>query len=556
MTTRRSGKKQAPNPEIFEEKLRLAEEKLELQKERIAHAAERARTAEERLAHLQERLAQADERSQASTGRIRQELQDARLHAQQLTLELHRLEQKLRQTEERAEQAEEQLRQLSFRDQLTGLPNLRQFQEYLELTLDQVRRYRRTAALLLVDLDRFKVINHAVGMEAGDRLLVDVARRLEESARESDRVGRRGEDEFLVLLTDLSGGREPSQAAEAAARRLLNALSQPFTIQGQPLNLHATVGISLIPGDAENSAEALQHADNALYYAKELGGARYALYREELGRHQARRLTSGRELERALEAGEFFLEYQPIVRFNRARTMGILDPQKFQATLVGFEALMRWEHRIEGVVGPEYFLRVAEETGLIIPLRRWMIREACLHFKRWREKGLCVLLSMDLSPRQLLLQKDLVSVMVEEARRVGLKTRSLIVDIAEDFHREGAEFVEEMLREISEAGIGIAIDDFGTRLGSLARLHSKYTQIVKIAPDLVNRCTESNACLAAINLARSLELVPLAKGISTAEQARFLARNGCAMAQGNFFAAPVEAEAVLEMVRKRSTWKF
>ncbi|MEW6278542.1 MAG: EAL domain-containing protein [Candidatus Eremiobacterota bacterium] len=572
---------QGPPPDVLE-RLRLIEERLQVEQERSAQALQQARARinelesrvpqqaegpvleqlKEQLRLEQERSAQARRQVDEYQARVARLEQSARTTAgwgadrvEQLEMRLRTAQQKQKQAEELAEAAQEQVRQLAYHDALTGLPNLRQFEEFLEMTATQVFRYRRPAALLLLDLDRFKVINHAIGMEAGDGLLKEVAERLQTAARESDRVARRGEDEFLVLLTELSEHLEPAEAAEAAATRLLAQLAHPFSVQGQDLTLHATIGISLMPGDASRPQEAMQHADNALYRAKELGGNRIQIYEEELGRSQARRLTTGRELERALETNELFLEYRPIVKFGHSKTMGIVDSGKLHASLVGLEALVRWRHRVQGVIGPEDFIPTAEETGLITQLSRWMIREACQAFQGWRDPT-CTLLSLDLSPRQLLLQRDLVQVMAQEAQRAGLQPKTLMVDIAEEFHTEAAGAVEGVLREMSEAGIGVAIDDFGQRLGSLGRLDSRYTRIVKIAPELVATCTENNACLAVINLARSLGLVPFAKGVTTREQARFLARNNCEMAHGDFFSAPLKPEEVQQLLKQKPLWKL
>ncbi len=549
--------------EYTTEKLELTEAKLNDYKERLETAerkseddARKALDLEEQLHCLQKEHISLKETLQEKDEILRQEqlkLMDAQerqrqaeMRANQLELSLKKVQDKLSDYERRAQESDRETQRLAFQDSLTGLPNLNLIKQYLDFTIKQVVRYGRPAALLVLDLDRFKVINEAMGFKAGDELLVRVSERLQAAIRESDALGRRGEDEFLILLSELTGSGEiapgsPHQLeytrhnVEMVVGRIVESLSRPFTVQGQKFYIHTSIGISLCPGDAQTPQEMLEHADSAMYHAKETGRNRYQFYTADLHKKHERRLTMDVQLRQALEKSEFQLHYQPIVQLQKGN----------KARMIGVEALVRWAHRIEGLLPPEAFLPIAEETGLIVPIGQWVIQEACWQLYQWLTEGLSIFCTVNLSPRQLL-QADLVENLIRIVHESNIPPEALFVEIQEDVNILNPDLMDTVISDLGKAGIRIAIDDFGTGFSSLTRFNLTHTRILKIDPSIITDCDKNqqsaNVCLAAINLAKSLGLLPLAEGVETPSQAKFLHKAGCELAQGFLFSQPVPAQ--------------
>ncbi|MGE4199666.1 MAG: EAL domain-containing protein [Vulcanimicrobiota bacterium] len=571
------------------ERLSLANERSELLNQRAQQFEERARTAEEKLRHQEDDLktasanvarlqaeceeyqtrfrsyqAQTEERlSTADNVEVKvkevwAKVREAETRANQAEVQLQKAVARLKEYEQRANESDRETQRLAFQDTLTGLPNLNLMRQYLDFTVKQVTRYGRASALLVVDLDRFKLINDAMGFKAGDELLMRVSERLQAAIRESDAIGRRGEDEFLILLSELYTGEENvgeakkreiiEQNIAIVVRRVTEGLARPFTIQGQKFYIRASIGVSVCPNDAESAQQMLEHADSAMYHAKENGRGRCVFYNSDLHRLQERRLTLDSQLRVAMEKNEFELHYQPIVEVAKGR-----------AAMVGVEALLRWNHRIEGTLYPEYFLPAAEESGLIVHLGKWVCQQACWQLSKWIQQGLRIFVSVNVSFRQML-QADLAETFLQSVQEFQLPPELLFVEIAEGVNAERADLVEEVVTSLGKAGIRIAIDDFGSGYSSLSRFDLNHTKILKIDPSIVSGCPREkqsvNICTAAISLAQSLGLRPLAEGVENAAQAKFLAKAGCQFMQGYFFQAPAPPEAITQLAIDKKVWKL
>ncbi len=449
-------------------------------------------------------------------------------------------EERLRQAEERFRAAEElmeraqELQRKASQDELTGLANLPHLRQVLDFNLQQVLRYGRTSALLLIDLDRFRIINEALGFRAGDELLVQVAARLATTVRGSDLLARKGEDEFLILLSELN---DPGQS-ELVAQRVLNLLHAPFTVQSLPLHVGASVGISLAPKDAQATFEMLEHADAALFHAKEGGRGRFCVYSEGLQERLRRRLLVETHLHEALERNQFRLLYQPIVDLTTR-------------DVVGVEALLRWTDETLGPVEPGEFIPVAEESGLIVPIGDWVLRECCGQMKSWKEAGVDVFVDVNLSRRQLL-HADMAVSFLQTVREAELEGRDLVVDVSED-HYTSDPRVRSVLAELGQGGVRIAIDDFGTGLSSLKSIRLSTTKILKLDRTFVAGIPENrqylSICVAVVKLAESLNMRSLAEGIESEKQFEYLRKNDCHLGQGFYFSPPVPPEEIAPLVK-------
>lgn len=469
---------------------------------------------------------------------------------------LQEAEERHRQADELLAEAEEKLRQAAelqpqtHEDQLTGLPNAAVLRHHLDFMVEQVNRYGRSAALLAVDLDRFRFINEALGFRTGDELLRQVAERLKSMMRGSDVVARAGEDEFHVLLSELSSDNDkykPAEElrnliksrAEAVAKRVLDALAKPYEIQGQTLHLSSSIGLSLAPGDALSAEEMLEHADAALYSAKELGRARCQVYSEDIQERLRRRLLLENQLHTGLREGQFKLFYQPIV---------LLDSRE----VVGVEALVRWDHPEMGRLMPREFLPIAEESGAIVPLGDWILGEACSKLKQWRNDGMNLFIDVNLSPRQLL-QADMAATFLKTVEDSALRAKDVMVDVGEHVYTLDPR-VRAVLDELGESGVRIAIDDFGTGLSNLKAIRLTQTKIIKLDSTFVAGIPANrqylSICVAVVRLAASLNMRSLAEGIETEKQYEYLHKNECHLGQGFYFSPPVEPEKIPALVRE------
>jgi diguanylate cyclase (GGDEF)-like protein len=431
--------------------------------------------------------------------------------------------------------ADVQLAHQALHDPLTGLPNRTLFVDRLELALARAKRLQKSVAVLLLDLDRFKVVNDSLGHEAGDRLLVELAARLQSVLRPGDTVARFGGDEFTILCDEISGERDVVVIAE----RVAEAVSAPFFLHESEAFLTASSGIALAASEAR--AEALiGDADAAMYRAKERGRARYELFDEAMRARAVDRLETENALHRAIERGEFKVFYQPAVDLETGGAVAV-------------EALVRWDSPKLGIRSPDQFIHLAEETGLIVPLGGAVLREACRQWQRWNARGAgrTPRMSVNLSARQLG-QPDLVQTVASVLAETGMDPGSLCLEITESVVVEDTDAALVTLQALKEQGVMIGLDDFGTGYASLAVLKRLPVDILKVDRSFVSGLGSDPAdapiVSAVIGLAQELGLTAIAEGVETAAQVAELRAIGCRYAQGFYFARPQEAERLTELI--------
>ena len=443
--------------------------------------------------------------------------------------------------------AEQQLEQNAFYDALTGLPNRVLFMDRLEQTLERSKRQEDYLfAVLFLDLDRFKVINDSLGHAFGDRLLRAIARRLETCLRPTDTAARLGGDEFTVLL-------EISDISDALriAERIKRELSLPFNLNGQEVFTGASIGITLNTDDYSDPEDLLRDADLAMYRAKELGKGRYEMFDGTMLEQALTRLQLETELRRALEHQQFRVYYQPIVAFDTGR-------------LVGFEALVRWQHPQRGLLRPNEFLLVAEETGLISLIDQWLMRQACFQTRQWQERFSdsanlddALPISVNLSSAQFR-QPELSAIIHKILQETHFNARSLKLEITEKIIMANEASAINTLTQLRNLGLQIYIDDFGTGYSSLGRLSRFLIDGLKIDRSFISQIGVNQKNLEIIELmitlAQKLAVSVTAEGVETAEQLAQLKRLHCHYGQGNFFSQPLDAEAAETLLTSCPQW--
>jgi diguanylate cyclase (GGDEF)-like protein len=435
----------------------------------------------------------------------------------------------LRQERAALQQAQESaatIRHQAQHDALTGLPNRVLFAERVDLAMQA----GGDQAVLFIDLDDFKVVNDSLGHAAGDELLVAVARRLQASVRESDLAARLGGDEFAVLVQE--GG---VPLASTIAERIIAALRQPVAAGGMPILIQASVGIAAV-SEWRDTAELLRNADVAMYVAKEQGKGQFRVFEAAMHDRVRDRVGLEVELRRALEHGELVLAYQPLVSLA-------------DEAVVGVEALVRWQHPTRGLLSPGFFLPVAEETGLILPLGGWVLREACRQGREWVSScaGRPFRISVNLSGRQLH-DPDLVDQVVEALDESGLDPGALVIEITESTILRDHQAVAAKLQVLRGFGVGVALDDFGTGYSSLSHLQHLPVDQIKVDRSFVSGHDEVVA--AVLQLGRTLRLETVAEGVETRGQAERLRALGCQLAQGYHFGRPLDAAAFGELLAR------
>jgi diguanylate cyclase len=421
----------------------------------------------------------------------------------------------------------------ALHDPLTGLPNRTLFLDRLELALARARRSPGAIAVLVLDIDRFKIINDSLGHNAGDRLLMEAAARLQRVLRPGDTVARFGGDEFTMLCDDVAGEREAVLIAERVGR----AIAAPFGLDESEAFVTGSVGIALSSGPATRPESLIRDADTAMYRAKERGKGRYELFDEAVRARAVERLETENALHRAIERGELRLHYQPVVDLPDGRTRGL-------------EALVRWEHPARGLLPPAEFVPLAEETGLILELGRWVLREACRDAARWRRRG-PLQLAVNLSAHQLL-EAELVDSVHAALADSGLPPTDLCLEITESAVMNDTEGALSVLRALRAREVRIGIDDFGTGYASLSGLKRLPADVIKVDRGFVaglGTGGQDRAIISAVlGMADALGLVTIAEGVETARQADQLRAIGCRYAQGFHFAPPLPPDRVEELL--------
>ncbi|BAY62111.1 diguanylate cyclase/phosphodiesterase with FHA and GAF sensor [Calothrix brevissima NIES-22] len=440
------------------------------------------------------------------------------------------------------QQVEEKIRYQALHDLLTGLPNRLQFNHALDRALPDGGIPQESLAVMFLDLDRFKVINDTLGHTLGDLLLKLVAQRVQESLRIGDTVARWGGDEFTILLPQINSQEEVKQIAQ----KILKTLTAAFEIKGHELYISASIGIALFNDNSPDAETLIQHADAALYHAKDAGRNNYQFYTPSLSKRTPAFLTLEKSLRYALEREEFMLYYQPRVNI-------------ITGEITGMEALLRWQHPEMGLVAPNIFIPLAEESGLIVPIGEWVIRTACKQNKAWQDAGFPQLtIAVNLSPKQFR-QPNLVDTLTSILQETGLDPKFLDLEITESTAIEDLDFTRTVLYNLRQMGVYLSIDDFGTGHSSLSRLQLLPLHHLKIDKSFIQDLTTdqkvAHIVKAIVVLGQSLGLKLTAEGVEKPEELEFLRSINCEDVQGYLFYRPLAAQKITELLQKEQVKK-
>jgi diguanylate cyclase (GGDEF)-like protein/PAS domain S-box-containing protein len=424
-------------------------------------------------------------------------------------------------------ESQERIEYLAHHDPLTGLANRTLLADRLRIMIENARRYSLRLALLFVDFDRFKLVNDSLGHEIGDKLLKAVAQRMQSTVRQADTVSRVGGDEFIVLLSRIETAADAGRAAE----KLIAAVSEPYHIEQHELIVTASVGISIYPDSGKDASSLMRNADAAMYLAKAHGRNRYQFYSEDLTSVAAERLSLEHDLRGALARNEIFPVYQPQMELATGR-------------VIGAEALMRWKRAGQGLVSPASFIPVAEDSGLILSLGEYILRESCRQARQWHEhQGFQGTIAVNVSAVQFR-QNDFTDVVLRALEDTGLSPKCLELEVTESVVMHGVESVVQKMGILEDHGIKLAIDDFGTGYSSLSYLRQFSIDRIKIDQSFVRDLPGNGDAQAIIRamvaMGRSLGLRVMAEGVETEAQARFLQDVECAESQGYLYAKPME----------------
>jgi len=421
-------------------------------------------------------------------------------------------------------------------DSLTGLPNRSLLRDRIEQAIGKARRDNHLVAVVFVDLDHFKLINDSLGHHVGDRLLLEVADRLMACVRGHDSVARQGGDEFVIVLTEQYDENE----IISIVSRLLDAISQPWVDEGQEYGLSCSVGISCFPQDGDDPDALLRCADAAMYKAKASGRSTYHFFTPELNQAISERLELENSLRHALERDEFLVYYQPRIEVASGR-------------IVGAEALIRWNCPDKGLIPPDSFIPIAEETGLIIPIGQWILQEACRQNSAWQCAGLPpISISVNLSPIQFR-HAGLVDSVADALAQAGLDPACLELELTESFVMQDAERINIAMQSLKNLGVDIAVDDFGTGYSSLSYLKRFPVDRLKIDKSFVRDIDtdpdDAAIVRAIITLGHALGLKVVAEGVETRAHLEFLQQHGCDELQGYYFSRPIPAVEMAPLLR-------
>jgi diguanylate cyclase (GGDEF)-like protein/PAS domain S-box-containing protein len=425
---------------------------------------------------------------------------------------------------------------LAQHDSLTDLPNRVLLHDRLSEAITLSSRYQRKLAVLFLDLDHFKHINDSLGHVVGDRLLQSVARRIFTCVRSSDTVSRQGGDEFVVLLWEV----RHAQDAAITAAKILDALREPHLINDHELHVTGSIGIVTYPDDATDVETLMKKADVAMYHAKETGRDNYQFFQPEMNARAVERQSLEFNLRYAIERQELVLHYQP--KLNLAT-----------GAIIGIEALIRWNHPQRGLVPPGQFIAIAEDCGLMVPIGRWVLHEACRQARAWQVAGLQPLcIAVNVSPVEVR-APGFVSGIRATLKETGLEARYLELELTEAVLLEKSRTVADVLRELKNIGVQLALDDFGTGYSSLGHLKRFPIDTLKIDQSFVRDLTTDDAGIinAVIGMGKSLHMRVLAEGVETRQQLEVLQEHGCSEGQGYYFSRPVSAEDFGQLLERR-----
>ncbi|GAB4191311.1 MAG: hypothetical protein Fur006_34330 [Coleofasciculaceae cyanobacterium] len=462
----------------------------------------------------------------------------------QRTAQLEATNQELEREIAERKKAQEQLLHLALHDTLTGLPNRVLFMERLEIALDRLKQQSEYKfAVLFLDCDRFKVVNDSLGHVVGDQLLVAVAHRLASCLQPSDTLARLGGDEYTILLENIKESSDATRIAE----QLQQQLTIPFQLNEHEVFINASIGIVAAPTDYDQPEHLLRDADTAMYRAKELGKARHQVFDERMHHRALASLQLETDLRRALERQEFVVNYQPIVSLTSGR-------------IYGFEALVRWYHADRSFISPVEFIPIAEETGLIVSIGEWVLREACHQMRIWQHQLPThppLTISVNLSAKQFW-QPNLIEQIDAILQETELDSRSLKLEITESAIIDNDESVTAILQQLRNRQIQLSIDDFGTGYSSLSYLQRFLVDTLKIDRSFVSKIGETGENLeivrAIVTLAHNLAMSAIAEGVETTQQLSHLRAAGCEFGQGYFFSKPLTPEAAAAIIATAPQW--
>ncbi len=456
-------------------------------------------------------------------------LQQANAHLVIATIEAQKLA-------EQVQMAKDQLDHLAHHDALTDLPNRMLLQDRLKQAIELARRQGRQLAVMFMDLDRFKHINDSLGHPVGDQLLQSVAQRLLACVRHSDTISRQGGDEFVLLLSFI----EHAEDAALSAQKMLASISQPHHIEGHELHINVSIGISIYPDDGRDAETLIKCADTAMYHAKESGRNNYKFFEQGMNDRAVQRQSIEADLRGALERQEFVLYYQPKINLH-------------SGAIVGVEALIRWRHPERGLILPTQFVSIAEDCGLILPIGRWVLREACLQARIWQQAELPqITVAVNTSALEFR-DKDFLANIRATLVETCLEPIHLELELTESLLMQDAESSDSVLHALSDMGIKLAIDDFGTGYSSLSYLRQFPIDTLKIDQSFVNDMTsnadDATIVSAVISMGKSLNKQVIAEGVETSEQSAFLLALHCDEGQGCYFGCAMTAEALTSLLK-------
>ena len=431
----------------------------------------------------------------------------------------------------KASKAEKDVKKLAYHDPLTGLPNCTYLKQHLAVTVNRAATEKQRFAILFLDLDRFKMINDTMGHDAGDLLLKAVADRIRHFVRENDFVARLGGDEFTVVLENIAS----LEGASSVAEKICRSVARPFVFMQQKMFVTTSIGISIFPDDGEDVSALIKHADSAMFRAKEKRND-FCFYERGMEAEIAKRLKLEQELRKAIDSDQLVLHYQPQIDFKTGE-------------LVGAEALVRWEHPLKGLVPPDVFIPLVEESGLINQLTDWVLENAAIQIKHWLDAGHSLTLAVNLSVKDLV-QEDLHAKLESLIKRIDLPKNVLELEITESALMDHPELMITELNKIKTMGITVAVDDFGSGYSSLNYLKKLPVDVLKIdrsfISDIESDPNDSAIVAGIIALAKNLGMSTVAEGVETEAQRYILEKLGCDTFQGYLVSKPVAPQLFAE----------